>query len=510
MTNSLRTCGFVCIVGAGPGDAGLLTLKAKSYLEQADVIIYDRLVTDSILAFARPDAELIYAGKGFNGEGVSQDWVNEVMISKALEGKFVVRLKNGDPFVFGRGAEEVEALVDAGIPFEIVPGVSSTFAVPAYAGIPLTDRRFSSSFVVTVGRNSPLSGNGQRASIKELAKADTVIVLMGVGEIERVVQKLLEGGKTNQTPAAIIEWGTTSRQKVVTTTLGELVSVTKAQNIQPPAVLVVGDVVKLRRKLAWYERKPLFGKRISLTCVDEQDQKLAHWLEELGAEVIRLPFLFKKFGNSLVAKLSFDKDTLRDFNWLIFACPHSVDAFFELAREKGFDLRAFAQTKFAAFGKHAAKALSEFCIFPEIVFNGREFAKLNAISFTKGANGQRMENLRFLICHGCQTLSELSEQLKKLGAKVEEIEWSENETISDKFIKTLLSQPIDIFVFTHPCVVKKFAKAKMFGKLNLKVKNFAAIGEDTSQALCQVGLVSGFGLEIQELKNPFEPSYRIE
>ncbi len=503
MLDEVRKFGFVCIVGAGPGDPALLTLKAKNYLERADVVVYDRLVPTSILAFARPDAELIYAGKEPDGESVSQDWVNEVLISKALEGKFVVRLKNGDPFVFGRGAEEVEALVNSGIPYEIVPGVSSAFAVPAYAGIPLTDRRFSSSFVVTVGRNSPLNENGQRANLKQLAVADTVIVLMGVGEIEKVVRKLLEGGKSPQTLAAMIEWGTTSRQKVIATTLGELVHYAKAENIRPPSVLIVGDVVHLREKLAWYERKPLFGKCISLTCLDEGDQKIAQWFERLGAEVIRLPLLWTKRETSLRAKSNLDKNSLSGSDWLVFACPHSVEAFVKFAMSENIDLRTFAKMRFAAVEKRTAQALAKLCISPDAVIKRGDFTEFKAKVLDNGTNDQGVKKLlRFLVWHSCQTLTELVEQLRKLGEEVEEVAvgWGEFETATKDFLSLLLKEPVDTFVFTQPCAVYKLAKVTSLDQLTSRVSKFVAFGEDTAMALQQFGFIPDLVAETHNLE----------
>lgn len=293
--------GFVWIVGAGPGDARLLTLKAKECLEQADVIVYDRLVTPSILSLARPDAELIYAGKTPNGERTPQKWINEMLVNMAREGKKVVRLKNGDPFVFGRGAEEAEALADAGIPFEIVPGVSSAFAVPAYAGIPLTDRRFASQFSVGTGKSAEWESKKSNSDFRQLAEADTVVALMAVSELEKVVSQLIEGGKSPNTLAAMIEWGATPCQKVLVAELGNLPSEARKQNVKPPAVLIVGEVVRLREKLMWYELKSLFGKRVLFPCTDET-KGLASKLEDLGAEVVRLPvakIITRKNGASL-------------------------------------------------------------------------------------------------------------------------------------------------------------------------------------------------------------------
>lgn len=487
MSEIEKTCGFVCIIGAGPGDAGLLTLKAKRFLELADVVVYDRLVSPSVLAFVRPDAELIYAGKTPDGEGVSQDWVNEILVSKALEGKFVVRLKNGDPFVFGRGAEEIEALVNAGIPFEIVPGVSSAFAVPAYAGIPLTDRRLSSSFVVTVGRNSPLTENGKRASLNQLVKADTVVILMGVGELDKVVRKILEGGKSPETPSAIIEWGTTSRQKVVVAPLGDLVANAKAKGIAPPAVLVVGDVVRMREKLAWYERKPLFGKRVAVTCLDEQDDEIAFRLETLGAEVVRLHFLKPVNENRLCYSYRVDKDSLLSCSWLIFACPHSVRAFLHWMRQAGLDLRTFARTKIAAVGKRTFEALTRFCITPDITLGESESPN----SVTDLLFGEEMcegkDYLSFSIWHGCQNLIELANWLKNLEAKVYEVELgcNEIEPIIQNLLKRLLKDPVDLFVFTNPCAVFKLAQS--IETLSLGEAMFVALGEDTGLALRQLG-----------------------
>ncbi len=446
--------GFVWIVGAGPGDARLLTLKAKYCLEQADVVIYDRLISPSILSLARPDAEFIYAGKTPNGAKIPQDWINKTMIDKAREGKKVVRLKNGDPFVFGRGAEEAEALYNAGVPFEIVPGVTSVVAVPAYAGIPLTDRRFSSNFAVLVGKKAESETSKHTADFQKLAQADTVVALMAVEELEEVTAQIMAGGKPPDTPAAIIEWGTTPRQKVVVSTLKNLSRDARAHDIQPPAVLVVGEVVKFRKRLAWYEHKPLFGKRILITHSQETEQ-LTNSLEDLGAEVVRLPVVRFETNDDKPSPQKAINRTLKGcYEWIVFNSSHGVRTFFESVHRRGFDVRTFPTVKFAAIGFNAKEALKQWGIHPDMVFEC--LSDEGAIEVFASELAKRGGKNRLLFWDG-DGRWELLKRLERFRTVDRVCAYrAVTNRLSESFLNALLREPIPIVILTDLTAAKAF------------------------------------------------------
>ncbi len=281
--------GKVYLVGAGPGDPGLITVAGLQRLKEADVIVYDRLVAPALLDEASAEAERIFVGK-VAGESHDQEAINRLLVEKAREGKRVVRLKGGDPFVFGRGGEEAEALREAGVPFEVVPGVTSAVAVPAYAGIPVTHRGLASTFAVITGHEDP-EKPGDRASIgPKLATAvDTLVFLMGTKTLPEIVEKLVANGRAAETPVAVIRWGTTPEQRTVVGTLADIVERVREAGLTPPAITVVGEVVRLREKLSWFEERPLFGKRVLITRTRRQASVLARLLAAEGAIPIELP-----------------------------------------------------------------------------------------------------------------------------------------------------------------------------------------------------------------------------
>jgi len=246
--------GKVYLVGAGPGDPGLLTVKGLDCLRRADVVIYDRLIDESILHEARPEAKKIYVGKASSHHTLEQETINHLLIQKAREGKVVVRLKGGDPFVLGRGGEEAEALAENHIPFEVVPGVSSAVAVPAYAGIPVTHREVASSFTVVTGHKASDRGEPDIAWDKLATGTDTLVILMGIGNLAYVVDQLIKNNKPPSTPVAVITHGTTNRQRCVTGTLQDIVAKVKSEDLKPPSVVIVGDVVHLRKHLRWFDK----------------------------------------------------------------------------------------------------------------------------------------------------------------------------------------------------------------------------------------------------------------
>lgn len=276
-------------MGAGPGDPGLLTLKGKRCLEEAEVVIYDYLVDPRILTYVHPKAELFYVGKRGGGEAVSQEEINSLLLDKASAGKVVVRLKGGDPFLFGRGGEEAEAIVAAGIEFEVVPGVTSAIAVPAYAGIPLTHRDYTSSVAIVTGHKEVWE-TSPRLNWDRLATAcGTLVFLMGTRQLRQNMARLIHHDLSAETPVALVRWGTKAEQEVLEGTVGSIADLAEARCFEPPAVVVVGEVVRLRQRLKWFEKKPLFGRRVVITQAREQASVFAGLLEQQGAEAIYFP-----------------------------------------------------------------------------------------------------------------------------------------------------------------------------------------------------------------------------
>lgn len=324
--NTKKKKGRVYIIGAGPGDTGLLTIKGLKCLKKAEVVVYDYHLNAQVLNYVSHEAEFIYAGKRSGNHAMTQDEINRALIEKAREGKIVCRLKGGDPFVFGRGGEEAEALAAEKIAFEIIPGVSSAIAAAAYAGIPLTHRDYSSSFAVIPG--SEISTRAGRINWEKLATGvDTLVFLMAVENIERVSEELLKNGKPAKTPVAVIRWGTRSDQITITGTLGKITGLISEQGIKPPAVVIVGEVVKLRDKLKWYEDMPMFGQRI---LVAHNHSFAFERLEELGAEVIEFPTRRPSAGRKKV--LHFLKEGR--ITLAIFASAAGVNNFFEIMGEE--------------------------------------------------------------------------------------------------------------------------------------------------------------------------------
>ncbi len=320
--------GCVYLVGAGPGDPGLVTLRAMELITGADVIVYDRLIPEGLLDHARADAELIYAGKHHGHHCIPQQQINQLLVQRARSGMSVVRLKGGDPFVFGRGGEEALELVEAGVPFEIVPGVTASVATAAYAGIPVTHRGVASSLNLVTGHESP-EKTLSHLDFHSLANSGgTLAFYMGVTNLGSICSKLIDNGLDPQTPAAAIRWGTTSRQQVITATVETLPGVAKQSQLKPPAMILIGDVVRLREKLQWFESRPLFGRRIVVPRTRREPSKLASQLRQLGAEVIELPTI--RDDRPDYSNLSQVTDLLAagEIHWMAFPNSLSVQYLF--------------------------------------------------------------------------------------------------------------------------------------------------------------------------------------
>src|SRR6266566_5276624 len=350
--------GKVYLVGAGPGDLGLVTLRAKECIENADVIVYDHLANPELLRWARNDAEIIYAGKE-SGESRTQHEINTLLIDKAREGKQVVRLKGGDPFVFGRGAEEAQAIADAGIAFEIVPGITSAIAGPAYAGIPMTHRGHNSHVTFFTGHEDP--GKAESAiDYAALAKlGGTQVMLMGVERLEPITREMLKQGVREDLPVALVRWGTTGRQETLTGTLRDIAQRAIANGFAAPAVAVFGEVVALRESLNWYENRPLSGKRIVVTRTRKQASALSNKLRALGAQVVELPTIRIEPPSDLRALAELVQDA-HIYDWIVFTSANGVEAFFAIFFKLYDDAREIGAARIAVIGPATAQRVKDF------------------------------------------------------------------------------------------------------------------------------------------------------
>lgn len=362
-----RPAGKVYLVGAGPGDPGLITARGLELLRAADVVAYDRLVAPRLLDETRPDAERVFVGRRPGEAHRDQSVVDALLVDRAQAGKTVVRLKGGDPFVFGRGAEEAQALRAAGIDYEVVPGVTSAIAVPAYAGIPVTQRGVARSFVVLTAHE--LGPDVDALPWSRLAEeADTIVLLMGVQALRAAARKLIEDGRDPDDPAAVIEWGTTPRQRTIVGPLHSIATRAADAGIEPPATAVVGQVVATREGIKWFESKPLFGRRIVVTRSASQAPRLSTRLAEEGAEVLHVPTISIQDPPSWT-ELDHATQLLIEgyYKWVLFTSANTVERFFKRLVATRHDARAFGRTKVAAVGTATAEALRERGIHPDLV-----------------------------------------------------------------------------------------------------------------------------------------------
>jgi uroporphyrinogen III methyltransferase/synthase len=358
--------GRVALIGAGPGDPGLLTLRGAQLLREAEVLLYDALASDAIVALAPQTCERIYVGKRAGDHAMAQDDIEALAIARAREGRFVVRLKGGDPFVFGRGGEEAEALRAASIPFEVVPGISSALAAPAYAGIPLTHREFAASFTVLTGHEDP----AKPASTLDWAKlADpkrTLVILMGTANLREIAEKLVANGLAATTPVAVVQDGTRPSQRTVLGTLATIARDVTTAKVGPPAVIVVGEVARLREQLRWFDTSPLFGKRVAITRAGEQSEGFARALLQRGAEPVLAPTIaILPPDDATAAERAID--VLASFAWLVFTSRNGVDAFFARLASRNADARAIGTVKVAAIGERSAERLRASGVIADVV-----------------------------------------------------------------------------------------------------------------------------------------------
>ncbi|MDA8168812.1 MAG: uroporphyrinogen-III C-methyltransferase [Nitrospiraceae bacterium] len=406
--------GKVYLVGAGPGDIGLITLKGVDCLKRADVVVYDFHLNAQVLNYIKRDAEFIYAGKRGGHHTMTQEEINRTLVERAGRGKMVCRLKGGDPFVFGRGGEEAEALVEAGIEFEVVPGVSSSVAAPAYAGIPLTHRKISSSFAVVPGYED-VTKEGSAINWEKLATGvGTLVFLMAVKNIDELSRKLIQYGRPLETPVAVIRWGTRPEQKTVVTTLAGLPREVREKEIKPPAVVVIGEVVRLREKLKWYEDKPLFGHRVLLT---REHREGFEELAELGAEIMEFPTLEIEPPDDWSA-LDEALGSLGSYDWIIFTSANGVKFFFRRLKAAGRDIRELNGVRVCAIGSKTAKAVEEYCLKVDMV--PEEFRAEGLIkSFASLNPSGALAGMRFLLPRAQEAREIFPEKAREMGAHID-------------------------------------------------------------------------------------------
>ncbi len=445
--------GKVYLVGAGPGDPGLLTLKGKRCIEDAEVIIYDYLANPRLLDYARPGVLKFLVGKHGGGARVEQGVINRLIIEHAHEGKQVVRLKGGDPFIFGRGGEEAEAVRAAGLDFEIVPGVSSAIAVPAYAGIPLTHRELASNVIFTTGYEDP--GKTEPAvHWNELARSgSTLVLLMATRQLHASMGKLMAGGLAPTTPVALIRWGTRADQQTLVGTVATIVALAEQHDVKPPAIAVVGEVVRLREKLNWFERKPLFGRRIVITRPRAQAAIFADLLETWGAEVIPFPTIETVPPESL-APLDDAIQRAGDFDWVVFTSANGVRVFFERLQTVQADVRDWHRARFAAIGPQTAKALQACCVRVETI--PKEFRAEGIVAALAQAG---IAGKRILLPRAAGARAVLPEELHRCGAVVEEVITYRSAVPREpvEALRALLVRgDVDLVTFTSSSTVHNF------------------------------------------------------
>jgi len=485
---------IVSLVGAGPGDPGLITVAGAACIGAADVIIYDRLANPALLRHARPEAELIYAGKLPDRHTLAQEQINALLVARARDGKRVVRLKGGDPFVFGRGGEEAEALRAAGVPFEIVPCVTSAIAAPAYAGIPVTHRALASSFAVVTGHEDP----GKESSSIDwpyLARGvDTLVFLMGVGMLDEIARQLVSHGRPEATPAAVIEWGTLPRQRTVAGTLATIAAEARRAGVGSPAVTVVGEVARLRDELRWFDRRPLFGKRVLVTRTRQQASELAQALARQGAETIELPTIeiVPRVDAARLAHVITDLRTSA-YGWCIFTSQNAVDLFIAHLREAGLDVRAFGRSRLAAIGPGTQAALARHGLRCDVVPS-----TYVAEGLLDALRGRVLRGQRVLLPRAEGARDTLPEGLTARGAAVEELTLYRADLPAQpdaEGLRSLRAGEIDILTFASSSSVRNLVRMLDGDLAPLRRALVAAIGPVTASAVRECGLMPGIVAE---------------
>ena len=480
--------GRVILVGAGPGAPDLITLRGAAALREADAVVYDSLASSELLNLAPPEAERFDVGKrGHEPPTVPQPETTALLLRLASEGKTVVRLKGGDPYVFGRGGEEASACAEAGIAFEVVPGVSSIFGALAYAGIPITDRRYGASFAVVTGHKDPTKVREQTRWDRLAVAADTLLILMGMRNIEEIVGKLIDGGRSPSTPAAAVMNGTLPSQRVVEAPLGELAARVREAGLGSPAVIAVGEVVRLRKALAWYERRPLFGRRVLVTRSEDQAGEMVAALGDAGAEAVVMPMI-RLVPPQDYAALDTALEQIDSYDALLLTSANAVRFFAARARHRGVSLAAIAATV-VCVGPRTAEAALAAGLPVHRVPEGRFDAEgvLDLVLRAVSPAGKR-----FLMPRSEAARDVLPDGLRRAGAAVDAVTVYRNvpaDTDAGALRAALEAGRLDVLTFTSPSTVRRFDDMLDAASREAATRcTVAAIGPVTAAALRKVGL----------------------
>lgn len=477
---------IVYLVGAGPGDPGLLTIKGKECIEKAHVLVYDRLVNKELLQYAREDCEMIYVGKLPDRHTLKQEEINQLLVDKAREKGIVTRLKGGDPFVFGRGGEEGETLEANGIEFQVIPGVSSSIAAPAYAGIPVTHRHVATSFAVITGHEDPTKGEST-INWQHLAHGvDTLVFLMGVATLPNTVANLLKYGRQPETPVALVRWGTTKKQETLVGTLADIVDLVQKNNFTSPAVTIVGEVVKLRETLKWFEKQPLFGKRVLVTRARAQASDLSAALRTLGADVLQFPTIEIQPPESY-QQLDEAITEIKTYDWVIFTSVNGVDYFTDRLLTKDRDWRDLQGCKICAIGPATAEKLSNLGL--QIDFVPAEY---RAEAIIEGLKERKIAGQKILLARATVARDILPQELSALGAKVTVAPTYQTviPELDEQMIENLLQgEKVDLITFTSSSTVKNFKKLWQQKEEFFVDSVIAAIGPITAKTAREEGFI---------------------
>lgn len=476
--------GICYLVGAGPGDPGLLTIKGKECIEAADVLVYDYLCNPELLKYGRPDAERIYVGKKAKAHTLTQEQINELIVKLTRECKVVTRLKGGDPVLFGRGAEEAAELAEAGVKFEIVPGITSAIAAPAYAGIPVTHRDHASQLTIFTGHEDPTKAETSLDYAKLAAADGTKVFLMGVERMEEITGEFLKHGADPATPMALVRWGTHGRQQTLVATLGTMAARVRETGFKAPAVAVVGDVVTERKKLNWFENRPLFGKKVVVTRTRQQAGVLSRKLRDLGADVIELPTIRIEEPHNRMAFGELVQDC-HTYDWIVFTSPNGVDAFFRMFDKLYSDARSIGGARIACIGPGTAEKVRARHLAVDLMPE-KDFVAEGLVQAFK--DHQNMEHVTVLWVKAEETREVIANELTGMGAIVDEA--IAYRTVPEKeenleAISRLKEEGADIITFTSASTVDCFMALGVGLPEGIQI---ASIGPVTSAAVKRHGL----------------------
>ena len=483
MAKKTTTSGICYLVGAGPGDPGLLTIKGKACIEAADVLVYDYLSNAEFLKYGKPGAERIYVGKKAGDHTLTQEEINQLIVKLTGQGKVVTRLKGGDPVLFGRGAEEAAELAEAGVRFEIVPGVTSAIAGPAYAGIPVTHRSHASQLTIFTGHEDPTKSETS-LNYEKLAQAEgTKVFLMGIERIGQITGELMKHGAKPETPVALVRWATTGRQQTLIGTLKDISDKVAATGFKAPAVAVVGDVVTERDSINWFENRPLFGKRVVVTRTRQQAGVLSQHLSVLGADVIEVPTIRIEEPNDLLGFGELVQDCHK-YDWIIFTSPNGVDAFFKMFDKLYNDARSIGAARIACVGPGTADKVRERHLAVDLMPEKNFVAEGLVKAFKDNID---VENQTVLWVKGEETREVIANELTGMRAIVDEAIAYRSVPEREENLEALArlkSEGADVITFTSALTVEHFFALGVDLPENCLI---ASIGPVTSDALKKIG-----------------------